>query len=308
MGGATLVTASFSLLALVAVFTLALFLGSLNLLIWRVQSLDRTPIWLAAWLAAGAVFAFFRILQYVQLSEAAYIVIPRIILTASYILAWMGYKIGNSFIGLRPPRWERNLINFLVVGVLTFLWASNLIFTNQVIVRTIPYGGTPHGTATGALFIPVNLLMLGLALLPALRLFRSSVPSRRENLLMGLGFLFVVLFNLNDIITIALNAHWVRLSDFSYLPVAIFFSYIQGSEFGLLYRDISDMVDERTAELSERTQRCASEHKFSTAFRTSPIRSISTACRMAVCGDQRWLYCHDRLHSPGSKRQNLCRA
>jgi len=264
-------TASISALTLVAVLAIALLLIVFCLVVWRAQRADRAPLWLAAWLAASFVFAFCRLLQFVPLSDSLYIILPRIIMTASYSLAWLGYEFANTFAGLRPKRGERVLFITLVAIPVILLWVTNFIWTEEVVVRAIPYGGMAHGAATGPLFIPLNLLILILGIIPALRLFLAKSIYRRENWLMGLGLLAVVLFNVNDIIAIYLNADWIRLSDYSYLPLAIFFSFVQLKRFGLLYRDMSVMVRARTVELSQTNETLrASEHKFANAFRISP--------------------------------------
>ncbi len=76
---------------------------------------------------------------------------------------------------------------------------------------------------------------------------------------MAMGYVFIILFSLNDYITIFLNLVWIRLSDFSYLPMPIFFSYIQVQRFGRLYREMNSMVHERTAELSQTNETLRAE-------------------------------------------------
>ena len=250
---------------------LNLFLGVLAFSFWNYQRTDRTPLWLGIWLSASVVFSFFRLEQYSSLGATAYVWIPRILMTASYFLAWAGYELANSFLKYKPPRWERALIISVVTVTTILLWITDLIFTHQVIIRNIPYGGLVHGATTGLLFIPFSLLMIGLGFVPTLRIFLTSDLHKSENVLMGLGFLFVILFNLSDILVIFFNAHWIRLSDFSYLPVALAFSYIQVQRFGLIYRDMTAAVNERTAELSRANETLrASENKFASAFRISP--------------------------------------
>jgi PAS domain S-box-containing protein len=263
--------ASFSVLSLVAVLAIALLLIILSLILWRAQYSDPTPLWLAIWLTGSAVFAIGRILQYTPLRESISILLPRVLIMTCYFLAWAGYELANSYLQYRPRRWERILIISLVSGAIIILWGTDFIFTHEPLIRTIAFGGMTLGAVTGSLFIPINFLMLGLGLIPILRLLLMRSSHKRENLLMALGFLFVVLFNLSDIITVSLNLPWLRLSDYSYLPVAIFFSYIQLQRFGLLYRDMSVMVRARTVELSQANETLRnSEQKFATAFRTSP--------------------------------------
>jgi signal transduction histidine kinase len=188
-----------------------------------------------------------------------YIVVPRILLTAGYSLAWLGYELCNTFIRYRPPRWERALFILLVAIPILLLWTSNLILTDQVVIRTLLFGGKFHGVMTGLLYLPVSLMLQGLSAVMPIRLLRASAPNKRENFLMAMGYLFIILFSLNDYITIFLNLVWIRLSDFSYLPMPIFFSYIQVRRFGRLYREMNVMVQERTAELSQTNETLRAE-------------------------------------------------
>ena len=60
-----------------AVLTLLFFLSVLNFFFWHVHREDRTPLWLAGWLAGGVAFALCRLLQYAPLSEGSYVLIAR---------------------------------------------------------------------------------------------------------------------------------------------------------------------------------------------------------------------------------------
>lgn len=252
---------SVSALAFVAVLTLSLFIGFLSLSFWRNVREDRSPLWLAAWLFASMVLAFSRLLQYAALSEPMYIVLPRILLTAAYTLAWLGYELGNSFIGYRPRSWERALVILLVLVPISLLWKSNFILTEQVVLRTLSFGEEFHGVQVGPLYLPINLLILALGAVPLIRLLRSQSLNKRENRLMAMGLLLVILFSLNDSFTTALSLTWIRLSDYSYLPVAIFFSYIQVKRFGRLFGEMTIMVQERTAALSQANENLQAEIK-----------------------------------------------
>ena len=66
-----------------------------------------------------------------------------------------------------------------------------------------------------------------------------------------MGFLFVILFSLNDFIGTALDLTRIRLSDYSHLAPAILFSLIQVQRFGRLYKSIDGMVQKRTEELKQ---------------------------------------------------------
>lgn len=252
-------TTPVSIFALVAVLTLALFLGLLNLSFWRVQRVDPTPLWLAAWLTASAILALCRLLQYIPLSDTMYIVLPRILLSAGYSLAWIGYELANTFIGYRPPRWERTLIVLLVAVPVMLLWTSRFILTDEVILRTIQFGGAFHGVEVGFLYLPASLLILALGMIPILRLLRARDSHKRENLLMAVGFFIVILFSLYDFIVTSLNLGWIRLSDYNYMPVAVFFSHIQVQRFGQIYRDLNVLVQERTAEMTRANETLRAE-------------------------------------------------
>lgn len=240
---------SFSVLALTGTFALSLFLGVLNFWFWRAQRDDPTPLWMGAWLGTSALFTLFRLFQYAPLSETAHILIPRILLSVAYPLAWLGYELGNSFIGYRPSRWERALLILFVALPVMLLWTGNLLLTDQIVIRLNPSGGDFTGVQTGILYLPVSLLILVVAVVPVVRLARTSYPHQRENRFMAFGLSFVILFSLSDFLVTALGLAWIRFTDFSYLTVAIFFSYIQVRRFGRLYREMDVLVRERTAEL-----------------------------------------------------------
>lgn len=242
---------SFSALTLIGAFTLSLFLGILNFWFWRAQREDRTPLWMAAWLSASAIFTLCRLLQYASLSQPMYILVPRILLSFAYSLAWIGYELGNSFIGYRLPRWERTLIIILVVVPIIFLWTGDLILTDQIMVRTVAFDGKFTGVQTGILYLPASILILIIGGIPVVRLARASNSRKRENQLMAAGLLFIIIFSLFDFIATALGLVWIRFTDFSYLPAAIVFSYIQVERLGGLYGEMNLRVRERTAELSQ---------------------------------------------------------
>ncbi len=242
-------TPSFSPLSLAAVFTLSLFLSALNFFFWRFKSQDQAPLWLAAWLLAGAMFALCRLLQYASFNEQIYQVLPRLLLTSVYLRAWLGYELANRFVSYRPPRRERSLIILAVAALVLLLWASDLILTHQVVLRTIPYGGSFHGVTAGTRYLPANLLNLAIGSIPFIRLWRASKPNQLDNRLMAMGYGFAILFGLFDFLAILLNRNWIRLSDYSYLPLAIFFTYIQVQQLGKLYREMDTRVQEQTSEL-----------------------------------------------------------
>jgi len=240
-----------SVLALVGVFALSLFLSILNFSFWYVRREDRIPFWLATWVAANTVFVFCRLLQYGRLEDPLYVIIPRILLTAAYSLAWLGIEFANASVGYRPPRRERVLVLLLVAAPIALLWMSNLILTDRVIIRTLLFGEEFHGVMVGPLYLPVSFLILALGAVPPLRLVRASNSSRSENRLMAVGFLVVILFSLYDFLMTGLNLVSIRLSDYAYLPMALFFSYIQLRRYGMVYRDMERMVFERTAALRQ---------------------------------------------------------
>ncbi len=242
---------SSSTLTLIAVLTLALFLCITNFFIWYEQRQDKTPLWLAAWLAASIVFVICRLVQFAPVDDQMYRVVPRILITSSVFIGWLGYELANSFIEYRPSQGERAMVISGAAVLIAILWASNWILTNQIIVRTSLGGGEFHGVMVGPLYLPATLLILTVVAIPLIRLIRSPDAHKWEDILLGTGYLFAILFSLNDFLSTAFNINWVRLSDYSYLPVAILFSYIQVQRFGRLYRKMDVVVRERTAELSQ---------------------------------------------------------
>ncbi|MFM8322686.1 MAG: GAF domain-containing protein [Chloroflexota bacterium] len=239
------------ILIFTAILPLTLFLAVFNLAIWRAQRPDSTPLWLAAWLVASAAFGACRVLQYTPLGQATQLLTPRVLLSTGYALAWFGYELASAFVQRRPTRRERSLFLLCVAVPLLLLWATQLILTRQPVTRSVPFLGIYYGLVTGPLYLPANLLVLALVGFPVGRLLLAHDAHQQENHLLAVGYAFVILFSLNDFLANSLNLIWLRLSDFSYLPVAIFFTYIQIQRSGQLYRGMNRMVQERTAELSQ---------------------------------------------------------
>jgi PAS domain S-box-containing protein len=240
-----------SVLALAAVFTLALFLSVLNFSFWRARRDDRTPLWLAGWLAASVIFSFCRLLQYAPLSGQMYVLISRILLTAAFGLAWIGYELGNTFAGNHPPRRERAIIVILVAAPILLLWGSDLVLTDQVVLRKVAFGGEFHGVRAGILYLPASLLILAVSAIPPIRLLRSSRPLKQQHIWMAMGYIAVILFGMVDFLAVSFNLAWLRLSDFSYLPIAIFFDIMQVQHYGRFYREMDATVRDGTAKLGE---------------------------------------------------------
>lgn len=250
---------SLSVLSLAIALGLEIFLGILVFTFWKIQKEDSTPLWISAWLVASALFAFCRLLQYAALPQQAYILAPRLLLTAAYLLAWVGYSLGNAFTETRPARRERRLFLSVVLALILLSWLTQLVLTNQILIRATALGGEFHGVLVGPAYLPVNFLVLGLCLIPLIRLARAPGPSGVENRLMALGFVFIILFSLCDFIATWLNLNWLRLSDFSYLPIGFIFCFIQFRRLGRLYTDMNAMVAEHTAELSRANKSLRSE-------------------------------------------------
>lgn len=243
-------TASYLHFTLAAVIAISLLLSAINFFSWQIKREDRTPLWLSAWLIFTALFSLCRLLQYASLSEQAYLVLPRILLTAAYMLAWLGYEVANQFVRCQPPRWERSLFVGSVSLLIVLLWTGNLILTDQIMIRNIVYGGPFHGVLAGPLYIPATLLLLAITVIAPVRLLKASTPNKAENRLMAAGYIFFILFSLVDFFATANNLNWIRLSDYSYLPMAIFFTYIQIQQIGKMYVELDDRVQERTTELT----------------------------------------------------------
>ncbi len=241
----------FSVLALVGVCIISLLLMALNYLFWRIHPEDRTPLWLAAWLGTSVVFEIFRMFQYIPGSDAMALLAPRVVLMTAAGLAWVGYGLGNSFTGYRPPRWERLTFALILLLSALLLWDTDLILTQHPIIRIAAFGEQFHGILAGPLYLEWGLVIVVAGSIPFARLLSASGPDRRDNRLMAAGYLLVVLFCIADFLTVAFDWHWVRLTDFGYLPMAAFFTYIQIARLGRLYRNMDATVHERTRELSE---------------------------------------------------------
>ncbi|MBN1669214.1 MAG: GAF domain-containing protein, partial [Anaerolineales bacterium] len=262
---------SFSIPALIATLSLSLFLGLLSFFFWLSQRKARTSLWLAAWLIASAAFVFLRLLQHAPLADPAYLLIPRLQLTAAYSLAWWGYGLGNASSGYQARRREQRAVLLVVILLILVVWAGDLVLTEQIVLRSTMLGDRFHGVQAGVLYLPASLVVLALALIPTYRLYRAPGPNRGENYLLATGFLFVILISLSDFLVTYLNLGWPRLSDFSHLPVAITFSFIQVRRFGRLYRDLDQVVHQRTRELRQANQTLhESEARYKLLFDHTP--------------------------------------
>ena len=239
---------SFSVLLLLVVGTLSLFLTALNLALWRFRRAERAPLWLSGLLAAVTIFSICRLLQYSPIGDQAYVLLPRLELTALYIAVWTGYELANSFVGYHPQPRERAVVAMLVAAPVLLLWSTSLVLTTQIVQRA-GLGEPFHGVAAGPLYLGTGVLILVAAGFAPARLLRAVGPHKQESRLMAAAYLFVILLSLVDAVGVAGNLSWIRFSDFSYLPLTLLFTYIQLSRTGRLYRDLDATVQHRTAEL-----------------------------------------------------------
>ncbi|HEX8991383.1 MAG TPA: PAS domain S-box protein, partial [Anaerolineales bacterium] len=240
---------SFSVLVILVVGTLSLFLAALNISYWRFRQEDKAPLWLSGWMAAGVVFSVCRLLQYAALNDQAYSLLPRVLLTAVYVVAWVGYELANAFVLYHPRARERLAVVLLVAVPIVLLWSTDLILTSRIVQRGASPVGFFHGVAAGPLYPAANLLIAAVSLIAPVRLGRSTGPRRQDNRLMAAGYLFVILLGMLDVLAVARNLPWIRISDLSYLPVALLFTYLELSRTGRVYRDLDATVQHRTAEL-----------------------------------------------------------
>ena len=240
-----------SILALVGIGTLSLFLTVLNFAFWRIQPQDRAPLWVAGWLAASVVFTTGRIFQYLPLENPTYDWIIRLVLSSTYALAWLGYELANTLTAHRVRPWERIAISLGTVAAISLLWTTGLIATHQVVLRVLSAGSQFHGLEPGQIYVPVNLMLLAVGTIGPVRLLRASSSQKSENRVIAAGYVIVLLCAINDFVSVALGLRWPRLLDFSYLPMAMFFTYVQVNRMGRLYRDLDLTVQERTSELNQ---------------------------------------------------------
>ncbi|HEX8992789.1 MAG TPA: GAF domain-containing protein [Anaerolineales bacterium] len=240
---------SFSVLALLVVGTLSLFMAALNLAFWGFRQEEMAPLWLSGWLASGVVFSVCRLLQYAPLNDQAYSFLPRILLTAVYVMALAGYELANAFVAYHPRPRERAIVAVLVALPLVVLWSTNLVLTTQIVQRGMGLVGIFHGVAAGPLYAGANLLVAVVGAIAPVRLLLSTGPHTRENRLMAAGYLLVILLSTVDALAVVWNLPWIRLTDLSYLPLGVLFTYIELARTGRLYRDLDANVQHRTAEL-----------------------------------------------------------
>ena len=240
-----------SVLALLGVFTISLLLVALNYSFWRIHPEDRTPLWLAAWLGASMLFTVFRLLQYAPGSEAVWLLAPRLVLIAATALAWIGYGLGNAFTGYRARRLEQAAVACILLGSAILLLATDLVLTHQPILRTGAFGDQFHGAKAGTFYPIWGAIVVAAGSIPVVRLGRAASHNVIDNLLMAAGYLFIIAFSILDFIAVGLDLHWVRLTDFGYLPLAMFFTYIQLSRIARLYKDMNATVQEHTRALRE---------------------------------------------------------
>ncbi|MGZ6317319.1 MAG: PAS domain S-box protein, partial [Anaerolineales bacterium] len=240
-----------SILTLGAVLTLLSFLSVLNFFFWRVHREDRTPLLLSGWLASGVAFALCRLLQYAPLSEGSYVLIARLLLTSAGAVTAFGYSLGNALVGYRPSRRELGLIVACMAVPVILLWTTPLILVDQAIARGSLFGGQFYGGSSGPLYLPAGLLILVVGVIAPIRLVRSSTPSDRQNYWIAIGYAAGILFTVIDFLAVAFNRNWARLSDYGFLPLAIFLTLTQVRHFTTLYRELDSAVQDRTAKLRE---------------------------------------------------------
>ena len=248
-------TASPTGLFLSAALALAMALALLNYQLWRFERQERSALWLAAWLGAGAVYAFCRLLQFYPASEATYVALPRLTLTSLFISTWFGLEMVSALTAARTPRWLRIPFILLVAAPIVLAWTTRFVLTDTVILERGGWSETFHGVEPGPLFLPAALTVLALSALQPIRLVVAKSAHKTVNLLMAVGFLAVIGFALFDFVASSVGRGWVRLSDFSYLPIGFLFTGLQVRRIGSLYRALDTRVQERTAALRTANER-----------------------------------------------------
>jgi GAF domain-containing protein len=246
-------------LCLSAALALALFLTVLNYQFWRFEPHELSALWLSGWVAAGAVYAFCRLLQFAQLSDAVYALLPRLTLTSVFASTWIGFELASAFTRTQPPRWVRVPFLLLVAAPIVLAWTSELVLTDRVIQELTGLGEAFHGVAEGPLLLPSAMLILALGALQSIRLVITPGSGRAGNLVMAAGFAVGILFTLLDFVGASRGWGWIRLSDFGFLPIGFLFSWIQVRRVGRLYRALDVRVRERTAELRRANERLRAE-------------------------------------------------
>ncbi len=231
------------------VISITFFLCLLSFAYWFTRRDDITLYWLAVWLGLGTIFAAFRLMQYFHMNDAMDVIVPKALMTTTFLVAWVGYRMGNAMAKVQPPTWERVVLLLGTAVLILVLWTTDLIMTRQIVTRVVPLGGTFHGLGPGPIYPVTSLLALGIGFIPPLRLLQAKSVPKSEAIMLAFGFFIVIFFALVDFISVYLNKSWIRLSDFSYLPMGILFSFIQVRHYGQLYSDMDGQVRKRTEEL-----------------------------------------------------------
>lgn len=242
---------SFSSVSLIATLTLALFQSLFIITFWLFQREDRSSLWVVAWLGCSVILSLSRLLQYTSQSESLYVILPRIILTSGYMLVWVGYQFVNAFIWRIPPRWERNLYLAVTVGSIALLWIGELVTTNQLVVRYAAFGEIYTGATAGPLYMLMGLIVLASSILPITYVVRETTIPLRERGTLAAGFVLMIFFCLYDFLAVSFNFKGIRLTDFSYIPLAIAYSVVLISRLADVYRAMHARVNKTAVELSE---------------------------------------------------------
>jgi GAF domain-containing protein len=244
-------TASFPVLALTVSLALALLLALLNLQFWLLRPEDRSPLWLSAWLAAGAMYAYFRLEQFADWSDAVYALLPRITLTCVFVATWCGFELVSAIIGAAASRRMRWLFTLLILLPIVLTWTTQLVLTSRIQLEGAGLGASFHGAVPGPLFPAAGALLIALGAVQPIRLVWAQGGSRKENLRMAGWFAVGTLLGVIDIASAALGRGWIRFYDFSFLPIGFFFTSVELERGGRLYRILADEVRERTTQLAQ---------------------------------------------------------
>jgi len=229
--------------------TLSVFLGILYIVCWFNQKKNKSYLWFGMIFVCNALYAWVRILQLQGPAEDMVMVLSRTILGLLFMSCSMAYGFVWAVRQKKITRVSRGmLLSTQVIGQ-ALIWSSNLILTDRHIQRTMLTGEGFTGLETGPLYSIFVLLLLGGMVFLAVTVYRSHEIPIHERRLMALGYMFILVFGLNDMVFTAFKLPTIRLLDLAFWPLGFLFTYIQFSRFSKWHEILEHQIKEKIGHL-----------------------------------------------------------
>jgi PAS domain S-box-containing protein len=249
-------TLVWSHIALIVSLALAILFWMIGLVAiqWNLRLKDQPYFWFNHLYAVTSVWLIVRILQHVPFDQNWYPIFSRTVFSGLILWTWILTQFVCTLFHHQYSRKTQRIGIGITVGTLPVIWFSEWLVTGQVIVRTAIDGTCFHGVKVGPLYLPVVMTILSFLGLLAVRILHSTRISGQEKRLMATGIFLFIAACTNDMIKTFFNISWIQICDTAAIPVGLSFIIVQIQRSKRLQQELTQMVDERTADLKKQQQ------------------------------------------------------